>query len=387
MFKQFEQWLLKRKAALEEQDMCRINLREQWMDRLTRKTNNEKNDRPAFVLDLASQCEAFQAEIFARPKVNNTTLMSTSFSRLSEFVFQKMFDFCLHGGSSNLSVLPAAWRKNSRLSVLPVVWCKIKESGVVVQPSKLHVLLNFIRKSEAAQQCLEQSPDWGTLFEELVIYHDLLCGEGQVSENLYQYPVVLRHYCDTGDTDAAINLLRKIKRMQLLPFEHEKRMQLLSFDYTLIQAIIKEKVHMLLDEIDWPVIRKRKAIKEKQATVSVEHSLQQQLISIREVDKRLPYTQLYAQEWEVEPGLPQFGKGDLVFKRPGFEEYLVVETKYITDNTGRVAITNRKRSRKKVLEQARRYGAALQRRYPEADVKIATYTNESGLCMLASKRR
>ena len=62
-----------------------------------------------------------------------------------------------------------------------------------------------------------------------------------MSESLYQYPVMLRHYCDTGDTNAAINLLKKIKRMQLLPFEHEKRMQLSPFDYTLIQAIIKEK--------------------------------------------------------------------------------------------------------------------------------------------------
>jgi hypothetical protein len=112
-----------------------------------------------------------------------------------------------------------------------------------------------------------------------------------------------------------------------------------------------------------------------------EHFLQQQLI--KDAEKHLPYTQVYAQDWEVWPGLPHCGKGNFIFKRPGFEDYLVVETKYLTTNTGRVATNSRKKGRNKVYEQALRYGAAFKRLHPDADVEIATYTNESGLHMFA----
>ena len=115
--------------------------------------------------------------------------------------------------------------------------------------------------------------------------------------------------------------------------------------------------------------------------VNSELSLQQQLI--REVDKRLPYTNLFAQEWEVLRGCSHLGKGDLVFKRPGFQEYLVVEVKYLRPGSGRAARNKRNAARRKVVEQALRYGAAFKRRHPDADVEIATYTNESGLCLLA----
>ena len=116
-----------------------------------------------------------------------------------------------------------------------------------------------------------------------------------------------------------------------------------------------------------------------------EYSLQQLLISA--ADKRRPYTKLYAQEWEVKPGHPNCGKGDLVFKRPGFEEYLVVETKYLNQRSGRTACTSRTRSRKKVVEQALHYGAEFKKLHPKANVEIATCTNESGLRVLASKRK
>jgi hypothetical protein len=116
-----------------------------------------------------------------------------------------------------------------------------------------------------------------------------------------------------------------------------------------------------------------------------EHSLQRQLI--RENEKHRPYTKLYAQEWEVKPGHPNCGKGDPVFKRPGFEEYLVVETKYLTQRSGHTACTSRHKSRKQVVKQARRYGAEFKKLHPKANIKVATYTNESGLRMLASKRK
>ena len=116
-----------------------------------------------------------------------------------------------------------------------------------------------------------------------------------------------------------------------------------------------------------------------------EYSLQQQLIN--DTAKRRPYAKLYAREWQVKPGHPNCGKGDLVFKRPGFEEYLVVETKYLNQRSGRTACTSRTRSRKKVVEQALHYGAEFKKLHPNARVEIATYTNECGLRKLASKKK
>ena len=113
---------------------------------------------------------------------------------------------------------------------------------------------------------------------------------------------------------------------------------------------------------------------------SREHILQQQII--HDVNKRLPYTLLCKQEWEVVPGHSQFGKGDLVFKQPGLENYLVIETKYIRTDSGKAARTARRRSRKKVNEQALRYGAAFKQLNPQARVEVATFTNESGLYKL-----
>ena len=111
-----------------------------------------------------------------------------------------------------------------------------------------------------------------------------------------------------------------------------------------------------------------------------EHVLQKQVIRYQR--KHPPFTQIYAQEWEVIPGYSQFGKGDLVFKRPAFEEYLVIETKYIRTESGKTAQRSRTRSRKKVVEQALRYGAIFKQLHPEALVEIATFTNDVGLCSL-----
>ena len=112
-----------------------------------------------------------------------------------------------------------------------------------------------------------------------------------------------------------------------------------------------------------------------------EHILQEQVIRYQR--NHPPFTQLYyAQEWEVIPGYSQFGKGDLVFKRPGFEEYLVIETKYIRTDSGKTARGSRTKNRKKVVEQALRYGAIFKQRHPGAEVEIATFTNDVGLCTL-----
>ena len=88
-----------------------------------------------------------------------------------------------------------------------------------------------------------------------------------------------------------------------------------------------------------------------------------------------PYTYFVAQEWPVASPFTNLGVGDLVFKRPKVYEYLVVEVKHLGKG-------NRKKGRKKVVEQAHFYGLKWKERQPRASVKFATFTNESGLKIL-----
>ena len=96
----------------------------------------------------------------------------------------------------------------------------------------------------------------------------------------------------------------------------------------------------------------------------------------------LPYKDVYAQEWDVVPGQTQCGKGDLVFKQPGLDKFLVVETKYLTTNSGHTARASRNRGRQKVIEQAYRYGKLFKQQHQRATVDVAICTNEKGLCIL-----
>jgi len=93
----------------------------------------------------------------------------------------------------------------------------------------------------------------------------------------------------------------------------------------------------------------------------------------------IPYTQLKECEWMIEHSHPQYGVGDVVFKLPGFEDYLVVETKYMTNKTGKTARSRRGQGRKKVQEQAEFYGRRWKQLHPEADVSYAWFTNDRGL--------
>lgn len=117
--------------------------------------------------------------------------------------------------------------------------------------------------------------------------------------------------------------------------------------------------------------------------------LQQELIR----SPPLPYKDLIRHEWGDFGGggssatatpTAHIGKGDLVFRRPlghdtDEEDYLVVETKHLRTDTGATARTSRTASRRKVIEQALRYGA-IWRGYlgtEHGTVTMATYTNES----------
>jgi len=93
----------------------------------------------------------------------------------------------------------------------------------------------------------------------------------------------------------------------------------------------------------------------------------------------IPFSQVVACEWMIENNHCHCGVGDLVFKRPGFEDYLVVETKYMTSTTGKTARSRRRQGRKKVQEQAEFYGRRWKQLHPQADVSYAWFTNDGGL--------
>lgn len=108
-----------------------------------------------------------------------------------------------------------------------------------------------------------------------------------------------------------------------------------------------------------------------------EHLLQQELIDA----PPFPYTQLVGHEWGHFPSsLPlgdHIGKGDLVFQRPDTDDYLVVETKHLRTDAGPTARTKRNASRRKVTEQAFRYGAIWRGCVGiPGTVTMATYSNQ-----------
>jgi hypothetical protein len=118
-----------------------------------------------------------------------------------------------------------------------------------------------------------------------------------------------------------------------------------------------------------------------------ELELQQELID----SPPHPYTNLIRHEWGDFGGggrdntTAHIGKGDLVFQRPNSEDYLVVETKYLRTDSGSNARTSRTGSRRKVMEQAFRYGAIWRGclRSEHGTVTVATYTNEGSVTSTA----
>ena len=84
-----------------------------------------------------------------------------------------------------------------------------------------------------------------------------------------------------------------------------------------------------------------------------------------------PFSKLEAHEWFVEDGKSHLGVGDLVFKNPQTNSFVVIETKYIKKNPSKRF--------KKVTEQAHYYAKMWKARHPEATVYFAYFTNVSGL--------
>ena len=90
--------------------------------------------------------------------------------------------------------------------------------------------------------------------------------------------------------------------------------------------------------------------------------------------KEYPY--LFAFEYMVQPPFSQFGRGDLIFTN-GNNQFLIVELKYLTRNSGRTSQTSRRRHRRKVEEQALRYGRCFKKEHPECNIAALAITNEN----------
>lgn len=83
-------------------------------------------------------------------------------------------------------------------------------------------------------------------------------------------------------------------------------------------------------------------------------------------------------EWDVEPGKTNQGRGDLVFT-DGDGRFAVVEVKFIDlGRTGKTVRTKRKNSRNKVIDQAVDYGVKAHERFgPDVKVESYSFTNEA----------
>lgn len=108
---------------------------------------------------------------------------------------------------------------------------------------------------------------------------------------------------------------------------------------------------------------------------NAEFQLKRELV--RQSHLLLPnYPWLIDDEWEVNPGHPNDGRGDLLFT-DGIDRFAVVEVKFIDARSGGTARAKRTHNRSSVREQALKYAAALRQKYPEATVVAYAYTNES----------
>ena len=91
--------------------------------------------------------------------------------------------------------------------------------------------------------------------------------------------------------------------------------------------------------------------------------------------RKLHFPYVWDYEWEVKPGYSQYGKGDLVLT-DGKNDFMVLEAKFLSHETGRTQHTKRQHSRRKVREQARRYRGVLKTMHSSCTVSAAILTND-----------
>ncbi len=120
--------------------------------------------------------------------------------------------------------------------------------------------------------------------------------------------------------------------------DDKKHSRNLNGDFSLVQSIIKDQTVLL--ENRFPP----KGLREKVLT---------------------KYRYIYAHEWDVVPGMSQYGVGDLVLT-DGYDNYLVMEVKQLSPFSGRNQSTKRRRARRQVEKQAIKYSIAFRKKHAEA---------------------
>ena len=106
-----------------------------------------------------------------------------------------------------------------------------------------------------------------------------------------------------------------------------------------------------------------------------EHSLQ--LSVLRSVDR--DRYDVVGHEWHVNGTFTQDGVGDILLKRKHKNKYVVIEVKFLDMySTGKTARVRRNRHRKKVKEQAWKYGSLVHSKHTNSSVLVCIYTNEIG---------
>ena len=83
------------------------------------------------------------------------------------------------------------------------------------------------------------------------------------------------------------------------------------------------------------------------------------------MESLVKYCYVFDYEWEVVPGMSQYGVGDLVFT-DGNENYLVMEVKQLSYGSGRNQCVARRKARRKVEKQAIKYTNSFRKLHPEA---------------------
>lgn len=94
-----------------------------------------------------------------------------------------------------------------------------------------------------------------------------------------------------------------------------------------------------------------------------------------EIESIKDYPLVTDYEYDVEPGKTNSGRGDLILT-DGENNYLIVEVKFLSENSGKTARTRRKTQKNKVYEQALNYKEKFQKKFPKAKVDCITLTNE-----------
>mmetsp|Transcript_6199 Transcript_6199/g.11077 ORF Transcript_6199/g.11077 Transcript_6199/m.11077 type:complete len:571 (+) Transcript_6199:132-1844(+) len=249
----FRKWLVMEEPMIaSDPDETRTRwcrMKKQWNRQAQYQDKDDDGFRSLFLSELKSQREIFihhattntnSSSTINNPPSNSssqsTTTLPQSFFSVSQQVIRQLAEQC---------------ENKSQPSIIFAAWEKIKESGMILNASTLNALLNVASKVYAvksfqkfdsagggSQQDLLEKSSRVLALEEIVMYHDVLCGPTDKSESLvaeaavktfkntqkYQrnsremtylqiYLLVLKYHCNMNNVSAALSLLRRMQAL------------------------------------------------------------------------------------------------------------------------------------------------------------------------------